>query len=314
MLSTDQIDHKVYAELQEEIKLLNMDYYSLRKSQEYKLGMVLSETVRNVKKMDFSTLKKQYKRWFGGQRGKKYVTVEKKYEYESVNPEHYFSGDRIAVYTVIFGKYDELLEPYCVPSNIDYYVITDQDVDLKNSAWKRVDISAFEDNLKGLTNIEKNRFFKMKPYVVFPNYRYSIYIDGNIEIISDMTEHIYKIKTPGIAAHWHTSRDCVYDEMMAVLAAKKEKKEILEIHQKHLLEEDFPKHYGLIECNVLVREHTDICKKIMENWWDEFLKFSRRDQLSFPYVLHKCGYTAEEVATLGINVFKNPTIRVKVHN
>ena len=33
----------------------------------------------------------------------------------------------------------------------------------------------------------------------------------------------------------------------------------------------------------------------MEEWWDEYIKFSKRDQLSLPYVMWKNGYSFNDV-------------------
>ena len=81
----------------------------------------------------------------------------------------------------------------------------------KNSKWKIVDITEFAGALEGLSNTEKNRYFKMHPDKVFKNYKYSIYIDGNVKVITDLTEMVNKIGSCGLAIHKHGKRDCVYD-------------------------------------------------------------------------------------------------------
>ena len=235
-------------------------------------------------------------------------------KYDLPNPEDYFSEDRIAVYTVIFGKYDEILEPYCSPDNIDYYIITDQEFDSLKSKWEKVDISAFKSKIKNMSSSEKNRYFKINPSLVFKDYKYSIYIIGNILVVSDFTELINKIGLFDIATHTHNSRDCVYEEAKAVLAAGKEKKKNIDIQMKAYRDAGMPKKYGLMECNIIARRHTEQCSKIMWQWWEEFQKFSKRDQLSLPYVLFKNGIDVSDVATLGVNVLQNPALRWLPHN
>ena len=132
--------------------------------------------------------------------------------------------------------------------------------------------------------------------------------------MTDLTEYISKIGESGLALHKHSNRNCVYKECEAILVMKKEKKENLDTHKEHLREENFPENYGMAECNVIVREHNnEKCIKIMEQWWEEFLNYSKRDQLSFPYVLFKNGVKIEEVTTLGDNVFKNYSFRILTH-
>lgn len=312
MFDNGNIDKTIYSELMEEIKRLNSDYQGLRKSRNYKIGKAVNMTVVAIKNRKVEQAKKQFIRWKNAVRAKKFLgTPQKVKKNFSMN---YFSNQRIAVYTVVFGKYDAIQEPYCHPDNIDYYLITDQDIDLNNSLWKKKDISGFENDLKNMSNAEKNRYFKMNPFDVFAEYEYSIYIDGNIQVISDLTEYIYRVGNCGFAAHMHSSRDCVYEESNAVLFAKKETKEHIDKHMEHLHEEHFPKHYGMLECNVLVRRKCDSCKQLMRDWWWEFLTYSKRDQLSIPYVLYKNGVSVSEVGTLGNNVYENPSFRIVTHN
>lgn len=318
MLKSNSIDPALYAELMAEIKKLNFDYRRIRKSREYKIGLLLNSTVSLLRQGKFGELKRKYSQWFGKNSTVRTISKlqldENFIEYELPKPEDYFSKDRVAVYTVVFGKYDEILEPYCAPDNIDYYIITDLNIDLSHSKWKKVDISSFADVIKSLTNIEKNRYFKMNPSLVFSDYRYSVYIDGNILVVSDFTEFINKIGAPDIATHMHNSRDCVYEESKAVVAAGKEKKEIIAIQMNAYKNAGMPEKNGLLECNVIARRHTEQCNKLMQQWWAEFLKYSRRDQISLPYILFKNKINVSDVATLGPNVLQNPALRWVPHS
>ena len=75
-----------------------------------------------------------------------------------------------------------------------------------------------------------------------------------------------------------------------------------------------PHNYGLLQCNVIVREHhNEMCKKIMEEWWEEFLKHPQRDQISLPYVLYKNKIPTNKISILGNNVYNNPSFRVILH-
>lgn len=312
MLKDSNIDSNIYSDLMNTIKKMNSEYRILRKSKTYKIGMAVEMSVLALRKMQFSTAKKQFLRWYKGVKSKQFLGVNRKIKKERIP--NYFSEHRIAVYSVVFGKYDIIPEPYYHPDNIDYFLITDQSLDLTNSVWQKMDISNYEQDIKELNNIEKNRYFKMFPHLLFPKYKYSIYIDGNVQVISDLTEYIYHLEECGLAAHMHSMRDCVYEESGAIIFSKKEKRTNMEKHIKHLMKEAFPKHYGMLECNVLVREHNSMCKKIMEMWWEEFTIYSKRDQISLPYVLYKNNISIDEVGTLGDNVYENPSFRIHTHN
>lgn len=226
---------------------------------------------------------------------------------------NYFSQEKIVIYTVIFGNYDSIQEPLFAPDNCEFIILTDMELP-KNSKWKKYDMQKIASIIQGMTSIEKNRIFKMKPQILFPEYKYSIYIDGNIQIISDLTEMVHKIPECGVAMHWHAHRICVYDEIETVRLLKLDKKINLDKHMEHILEDGMPNNYGLLECNVIAREHNkESCKKLMEDWWKEFQIYSKRDQISFPYVLYKNGIKVKEVATLGHNVKQNYALRINSH-
>ncbi len=72
-----------------------------------------------------------------------------------------------------------------------------------NSAWKQIVIDRSLPQLQNLDNAGLNRYYKMHPDVLFEDYNYSIYIDGNIKVIGDLTAYINLISKAGIAVHRH---------------------------------------------------------------------------------------------------------------
>ena len=221
--------------------------------------------------------------------------------------------EKIAVYTCIFGKYDEIIEPEVFPDNIDYYIITDLEVP-KNSHWKKIEPEQLK-NMDTYTDIEKNRYFKMVPYEVFKDYHYSIYVDGNIKIISDLSEYIKKMQDVGIALHNHRLRNCTYKEIQKCIEVGKGSKEDLEKYRNKLKKEQMPEEYGLLEAGVIVRDNFNhLGKKVMEEWWKEFFyQKAKRDQVSLPYVLWKNNIQVQNVATLGKNFHRNYSFRKNFH-
>ena len=210
----------------------------------------------------------------------------------------------------MFGKYDNLLEPLFLPDNCDFFVITDLEVD-SSSAWKKIDTLP---EMANMSNVEKNRYVKINPHLLFKDYDYSIYVDGNIKIMSDLTEYIHMLNEVGIGTHLHHLRNCVYDELIAINKSKKDTKENIAKHRKLLDENGMPKKYGLLQCSVIVREHNNpTCVKIMNEWWNEFKNYSKRDQISLPHVLYSNGITVDKVGVLGNNIYKNPSFRIMNH-
>lgn len=220
-----------------------------------------------------------------------------------------FTSAKVAVYTCIWGNYDTIAEPMYINPSIDYFIITDQEIP-DHSKWKRFDLSDNEEII-GMTPTEINRYCKMMAHKLFPEYEYSIYIDGNIRIITDMYPLISDMGERVIGIHSYQV-DCIYNMKDAIIAGKKAKKKDVDRQIKEYRGKGFPEHFGAFECNVICRRHMDKdCISIMNDWWNEFNKFeTRRDQLSLPYVVWKNGKTSDFIYSLGPDVRMNPRFRV----
>lgn len=75
-----------------------------------------------------------------------------------------------------------------------------------------------------------------------------------------------------------------------------------------------PRHFGMCECNVIVRNHNNInMKKIMEKWWENYFKGVKRDQLYFTYTLFTLGFAFSDLNTFGASVNDNIHFLRKEH-
>ena len=114
----------------------------------------------------------------------------------------------------------------------------------------------------------------------------------------------------GFAAFMHPKRNCVYDEAKTILALGKDTKNNINRHLQHLYDSKMPENYGLLECCMLCREnHNSLCVEIMDSWWQEFLNYSKRDQLSLPYILFNKNISVDLVGVLGNDIQKDSGIR-----
>lgn len=225
----------------------------------------------------------------------------------------YLKDKKIAVYTVIFGKYDGLLDPLYITPNCDYYVITNQEFS-NLQVWNRYNINTFRDRICNMTNQEQARFFKTHPHLLFQEYEYSIFVDGNVQIVADMRPIVAKLKANFIGIHQQPGRDCIYQEAEAVIALGKANRDAVYKQVNQYRREGFPEHFGLFQTNVLVRNHNnDKCVDLMEKWWSEMEMHTKRDQLSLTYSLWKLGLCINDVSVLGANTALNPRFFVHKH-
>lgn len=219
---------------------------------------------------------------------------------------------KIAVYTINNG-YDYIHEPEYIDNSFDYYIFTDLELD-KKSIWKRKSIQDL--NISDMTPLMQARYIKTHPHIFFPEYDYTIYIDGNICILSDIRPLVYTMiaENKKMAVHRHQSRDCIYREAKVVYAKEFADENDIRRQMEKYREDKFPKHYGLFETNVLIRKHNDPdCIEIMEDWWRQIQQYTKRDQLSFTYVLWKHGYSCSQVLSLGNNSRNSSYFRVEPH-
>lgn len=303
---TKTIDEEVYNKLMEALKSLN-------KQRNNELLQINQKTLFSISKLKAISSKDIFK--YCQYRWKTRKFKDSPDLNTAVNDRkscNYFSNDRIAVYTCIIGKYDELIEPLFVPNNCDFYAITDFEIS-KNSKWKRISYDQYL-NVNGMSNATINRFYKFFPYKIFKEYRYSIYIDGNFQVISDLTEHINRISDHGVAFFLHSKRDCAYDEIKTCIDLGRGNKNKLVTYSQKLASNNFPSKYGLLACNFIARDHKkDKYKKIMEQWWIEYTKYVDRDQVSLPYILYKNDILPTELGTLGGDVHKDLSFNIVKH-
>lgn len=300
--------------MMEAIKVMNYENQSLLTSDAYQKGkriksFIESSTNNKIRILLNRIFEKKSQKELVWEQYKKDLPTAVNYRTDT----NYFSDERIAVYTCIIGNYDSLQEPIVHPDNIDYYAITDFKIPV-TSMWQRIDANTFSD-IQGYSNALKNRYFKINPHKVFKDYKYSVYVDGNFRICTDFTEHVNRMAETGFSHFRHSKRMCVYEEAEVCRLLGKESSENIDRYINRLREHGFPENYGLLACDILVREHNNpLCIKVMEQWWVEFRDYVKRDQLSLPYVLFMNGIPIDAVVTLGGDVHKDYSFQILKHN
>ena len=303
---------EAYIQMVEAVKQMNHEKRMLMLGSEYHLGNSILERKRIITSHGFSGIRYLVDKKVRYKLNKKYYTPVRQKEM-TLAPSDYFSEERIAVYTCIIGSYDSLMEPVFVPDNCEFYAVTDFEIP-KDSRWIRIPADRYARYTEGMTSVMKNRYFKMHPHVLFPDHRYSIYIDGNIRVCTDLTECLNRLSPHGISCFRHSLRSDVYQEAECLTRTRKGVPAEVEEHVKHLREEEMPEGYGLALCSVLVRDHqSENYGPLMDLWWSEFCGHAKRDQLSFPYVMYRNGIPMEEITTLGTNIYEDDGFEVVEH-
>ena len=197
----------------------------------------------------------------------------------------------VALYTVILGGYDsvtELPDKYCTP-DIKRYLFTD-DPNLKSETWAVVVVDPIDKN-----DIKRSsRHFKCRPDLLFPNCEFSIYIDGNAELLVDPIDLLSYLRWNDIALyrHWSPSKNDLYDEAIHCIQIGKDEAKIIGTQAREYRLAGHPKEFGLYNGGVVIRRHNKLRMVLLgQMWWEQIVKHSRRDQISLPYCLWNLGIT-----------------------
>ena len=213
------------------------------------------------------------------------------------------------VYTCITNNYDDIFEIKTykyINKEWDYICFTDNEEHIKLGQigiWKILPLQCNENDAT-----LNNRWHKTHPHILFPNYKESIYIDANINILTNKLFETIKEKDTGLLLPIHFNNVCIYYEYEWALQSSIDKRENVEKGLKTIKEAGMPHNYGFTENNILYRKHHNSnIIELMEEWWNFIITYTKRDQLSFSYLLWKHKIEVEDItfqnARIDINNF-----------
>jgi hypothetical protein len=119
---------------------------------------------------------------------------------------------------------------------------------------------------------------------------YSLWIDGNLELLKPIDELIDLYLTDhDIAMFKHPQRNCSYEEADACAFRRYDDPEVIKAQTDKYREEGFGVQRGLCEGMFILRRHTPKVEEFNNYWWSEHCRHSVRDQISMSYALDKAG-------------------------
>jgi hypothetical protein len=216
------------------------------------------------------------------------------------------------IYTILVGKYDDLLQPLAVDESFDYICFSNDFSEKTIGIWNIRKIP-FSD----ADNTRVSRYAKLLPHKVLQEYEYSLYIDANIQITGSefyrfvnqrILEDVLVAQVPNIF------RDCIYKDIEIAYRRRKVNLRGAMRQYRHLKQEGFPEHFGLFENNVLLRKHNDQrVVELSEAWWKEYCDYTHRDQFSLMYVYWKKNYKPGNLLGEGKNARNVTFLKLTPH-
>ncbi|EPS72834.1 hypothetical protein M569_01921 [Genlisea aurea] len=134
---------------------------------------------------------------------------------------------------------------------------------------------------------------KMLPHRLFPNARYSIWVDSKSQFRRDplgVLEALLWRSNQELGISEHGARSSVYDEAKAVVKKNKARPEEVDIQIAQYRLDGLPEDKrldgkkALSEASIILRKHSSATNLFACLWFNEVVRFTSRDQLSFPYV------------------------------
>ena len=199
---------------------------------------------------------------------------------------------KIVVYSAIFGGKDRICETQ-IPG-FNYVLFTDSDI--RSNIWSVIRVVPEHDPFRA------SRFFKLMPHRHLPDYDFSIWIDGNMQLLRNPVGLVNKFLVDPGHFHAQSAYDVVnfapkgsihenlYHEANLCMRLHKDEPSVICSQVEAYRKEGFPETPALWMGGVIVRQHNHPCSiKLGEAWFAEIVKRSRRDQIALPYVLWKLG-------------------------
>ncbi|WP_078522991.1 glycosyltransferase domain-containing protein [Thioclava sp. F28-4] len=196
---------------------------------------------------------------------------------------------KMVVYSAIIDDYDVPLPPRRLNPAFDYILLSN--TAMKAHGWT---VRPLPEPARGLSSSDANRWCKMFAHEIFPEYDYSVYLDGNMRSVGELEILLNEFITSGaeIGLFKHPARRTVSEELIALCASDRftSEEKLAMAAQAARYKNELPPDSGipLSENGVIFRRHVSPhLSDAMSLWWQEFRHGSKRDQLSLPWVLKK---------------------------
>tara|TARA_B100001027_G_scaffold72990_1_gene49829 strand:- start:961 stop:1848 length:888 start_codon:yes stop_codon:yes gene_type:complete len=192
----------------------------------------------------------------------------------------------IVVYTVLMGDHEGLNDqPQIKFSKLKHFCITD-DKNLRSNYWEMI----YVEKLFPKDAHRSQRNLKIRPHLIFKDYKFSFYIDNTI-VLMDKTENFIEMiikgkdinyEKPNIFIPYHSFRNDLLSEFYECADLRRDSKvriyeqlnDYLEINSDYLKSKPY-------WAGILFRNHNnkDLIK-FSEIWFANICRYSKRDQLS----------------------------------
>lgn len=196
---------------------------------------------------------------------------------------------RRCVYTALYGAFDSL--PPVPAGGMPCIAFVDPDSPPAEAhGWT---LRPLPPRVPGDT-VRSARFAKLHPHLLLPEFDESLYLDCSVRL-RQPPEAVFAALLDSQAAPMaccaHSHRSAVLDEVRAVLALGYDDPGLVRRQLEDYAAQGLRGGGPLIWTGMLARRHHDpALARFGTLWWEQVLRFSRRDQIAFPYLAEREGF------------------------
>jgi hypothetical protein len=219
-------------------------------------------------------------------------------------------GQRIVVYTAIFGDIDRLWSVYPLAQGDTQHVcFTDRPL-REVGLWTDEQPPKIRKGTAGMgapptwqielvepqwSTRRTARHYKAVPHA-YIDADVWIWVDGNVRLLVPPSVIVDKyLDGADLAIFKHPDRACLYEEARFCAKVGKDSPTVLQTQTARYEQEGMPAKWGLPETRCVIRRNTDDIRNLGDAWWSELERHSVRDQVSLPFVCWKAGLRWREI-------------------
>lgn len=202
---------------------------------------------------------------------------------------------KTVLYACTHLDYDQIFSPVAATPGVEFVLFSDRKPRfVRGWRWRPL-----PPQTAGMSQSMVNRFCKFFPHAVLPDADCTIYVDANTLILADLQPLIDEFIASGavIGLFPHKQRADIFEEFEFSVAVGKIPPSDVEAGRRQLRryrDEGLPADHLFTENAIIFRRHGDpALEAAMDLWWEQLETYTKRDQLSLPYVLYRSGIRAK---------------------
>lgn len=190
-------------------------------------------------------------------------------------------GDRVIVYSVLLDGFGVVHPPLFLDRNVRYLLFTDKQ-NFVAEGWEVVPFDTHE-----LSPQLASCLPKILPHRYLPEHEISVFLDLGLTPAETAVTSFARDALQGydLAAYPQSRHDCTYDEIAlsierAIICSKRGQALALELRRSN-----FPKSWGLLNTDLVVRRNSALMRRVNEIWFYRFVNNIGPDAVSLMPVL-----------------------------